>query len=204
MVTKKKDYDEVVGFGQSDFKALPKGGYVCRIIMAEEMMSGSGKPMIHVAFDIIEGDFTGYFMNLYHTRKKANTDPLKEVKYPFEGQMWIPVDDYEDPNKTSRKLKGFCTAVEDSGTAIWNANGVLDLKKIKDAEVGVVYQNVEREWNGETSWRALPWGFRSVETILSGDYYVPDDKPLPTTYNTGFEPTTSADSFSAAEDDIPF
>lgn len=204
MIKKNKDYNDTPAFGQSEFKALPKGGYICRIIMAEETKSSTGKPMLHIAFDIVEGDFKGYFMNLYQTRKKNNDDPLKEVKYPFEGQKWIMLNDYQDANKTSRQFKGFCTAIEDSGTEIWNLNGELDLDRVKGAEVGIIFQDVENEFNGKTSWRAQPWGFRSIESVASGDYFVPDDKPLPATYNSGFQPTTSADSFNAAEDDIPF
>lgn len=207
MIKKMSDYEQTSAFGQSDYKALPKGGYICRIIKAEEAVTApekGSKPMLHIAFDIVEGEYTGYFMTLFQARKKNNTDPLKEIKYPFEGQKWIMLNDYEDPKKTSKQFKGFCTAVEDSGTEIWNLNGELDLNRVKGAEVGVVFQNVESEYNGESRWRAQPWGFRSIESIASGDYFVPDDKPLSTTYNTGFEPTTSADSFRAAEDDIPF
>lgn len=206
MIKKLSDYDQTSGFGQSDFKALPKGGYICRIIMAEEKTTApekGSKPMVHIAFDITEGEYTGYFMNLFQSRKKKYADdPTKEVKYPFEGQAWIMVNDYKDPNKTSRKFKGFCTAVEESGTEIWGLDGSLDLGRLKGAEVGVIFQDVESEYNGNTSWRAIPWGFRSIESIASGDYFVPDDKPLPATYGTGFSDNT--DSFSAAEDDIPF
>ena len=204
MFKKKSDYNEVSGFGQSDFKALPKGGYICRLMLAEEAKSNTGKQMLHIAFDITEGEYTGYFMNLYQSRKKANTDPLKTVKYPFEGQAWIMVDDYEHPEKTSRQFKGFCTAVEDSGTEIWNLNGELDLNRLKDAEVGVIYQRVEEEYNGKVNWKTKWWTVRSIAAIATGDYFVPDDKPLAPTYGTGFAPQTSADSFNAAEDDIPF
>ena len=204
MIKKMSDYEQTSAFGQSEFKPLPKGGYICRIIKAEETQSSTGKQMLHIAFDIIEGDYTGYFMNLFQTRKKKNDDPLKEIKYPFEGQKWIMLHDYEDPKKTSRQFKGFCTAVEESGTEIWNLNGELDLERVKGAEVGIVFQNVESEYNGESYWRAQPWGFRSIESIAMGDYFIPDDKPLPATYNSGFQPATSADSFNAAEDDIPF
>lgn len=202
MIKKQSDYDQTSGFGQSEFKALPADGYICRLILAEEKTSRSGKPMLHIAFDIVEGDYKGYFMNLFQQRKKNATDPTREVKYPFEGQAWIPLQDYEDPNKTSRKFKGFCTAVENSGTEIWGLDGTLDLERVKSAEVGVIFQNTEQEYNGKTSWRALPWGFRSIESIATGDYFVPEDKPLPATYGTGF--TESADSFSAAQDSIPF
>lgn len=204
MIKKKQDYDTTSAFGQSEFKSLPKGGYICRLILAEETKNSSGKPLLHVAFDIIEGEYKNYFMDLFNARKRANIDPMKTVKYPFEGQAWIPIDDYENPNATSRKFKGFCTAVEDSGTEIWDLNGNLNLDLVKGAEVGVVFQNVEREYNGKTSWRTLPWGFRSIESIATNDYYVPDDKPLPDTHGTGFTSSTDVDSFNAASDDIPF
>lgn len=200
MIKKNSDYNEVSSFGASEFKRLPKGGYICRIILAEETKSKTGKDMLHVAFDIVEGDFTGYFMNLYQSRKKNN--PTSDVKYPFEGQKWIMVNDYEDPSKTSRQFKGFCTAVEDSGTEIWNLNGELDLNRVKGAEVGVVFQDVEQEYNGKTSWRAQPWAFRSIEAIASGDYFIPDDKPLPDTYGSGFAETN--DTFEAQLAQIPF
>lgn len=204
MIRKGSDYEQTSAFGQSEFKPLPKGGYICRIMMAEETISSTGRPMLHIAFDIVEGDYKGYFTNLYHTRKKNNTDPLREIKYPFEGQKWIMLNDYENPNKTSRQFKGFCTAVEDSGTEIWNLKGELDLERVKGAEVGIIFQNVENEFNDKVSWRAQPWAFRSIEAIASGDYFIPEDKPLPVTYKSGFQPTTDTDSFSAAEDDIPF
>ena len=200
MITKQKDYDETPSFGQSSFRPLPKGGYICRMIMAEEMQDKKGNPMVHVAFDIVEGDYKGYFMDLFQSRKKANTDPLREIKYPFEGQAWIPVFDYQDPNKTSKKFKGFCTAIEDSGTEIWNLNGQLLLDQVKQAEVGVIFQSQEEEYNGKTRWKSIPWGFRSIESIASGDYFVPEDKPLEDTYGTAFE----NDSFSAQQDSIPF
>lgn len=208
MIVKGNDYDSVSAFGQSDFKPLPSGGYICRLIMAEEMADKNGNPMLHIGFDIIEGEYKNYFMDLFQSRKKNNTDPLKEIKWPFAGQAWIPVNDYEDNSKTSRKFKGFCTAVEESGTEIWTPKGELNLNEVKSAEVGVIFQNVESEYNGKTRWEATPWGFRSIATVAGGDYFVPDDKPLKeiSTYGTGFVPTSagSADSFSAADDDIPF
>lgn len=205
---KSKNYDSVSAFGESEFKTLPSGGYVCRLMFAEEMTDKNGNPMLHVAWDIIDGEYKNYFMDTFHARKKAMADKpdAKEVKYPFEGQKWISILDYEDKTKESSRFKGFCSALENSGADIWMPNGELNLEEVGKAEVGVVYQNVEHEYNGKTYWRTEPWAFRSVETIESGDYYVPDDKPLPSvnTSGTAFAPSGSADSFSAAEDDIPF
>lgn len=205
---KSKNFDSVPGFGQSEFKSLPKGGYICRMMMAEEIQDKNGNPMLHIAWDIIEGEYKNYFMDTYNARKKANADKpnAKEVKWPFEGQKWIPILDNEDKTRESRQFKGFCTAVADSGTEIWTPKDELNLDEIKGAEVGVIFQMVEHEYNGKTYWRAEPWGFRSIEAVATGDFYQPEDKPLPSVNGkgTGFTSVGSADSFSAAEDDIPF
>ncbi len=198
-IKKSKGWDEVTPYGYGGgSQRLPKGGYVCRLIMAEETNDRNGCPMVHIGFDIIEGDYKNHFMDLFNARK-ANADDPKSVKYPFEGQAWIPVLDYEDKTKNNRKFKGFCTALEDSGNDIWTPDGELNLEIVKSAEVGVVFQDQESEYNGKTRWRAIPWGFRSIEAIATGDYFVPDDKPL-----ENKQTVSEVDSFSAAEDDIPF
>ncbi len=197
MITKNSDYDNTTAFGQSEFKSLPKGGYICKIFKVEEKTDKNGNPMIHFAFDIAEGEYKDYFKNLFHSRKKNSDEPLN-VKYPFEGQMWITTTDYEDKNKTSRKFKGFCTALEDSGTQVWNGNN-LDMNAINGAMIGIVYQNQEQEYKGKKSWRSVPWGCRSVDSIAEGDYFVPEDKPLP----KPIEPDP-LEGFAAVDEDIPF
>ena len=189
---KPNDYDSVrVG----DYKVLPAGGYICRILKAEETTSSTGKPMLKVAFDIADGDFSGYFMNLFNERKAYADDP-KEVKWPFNGTKWILFTDIE--GKTNRDFKSFCTALEDSGTEVWN-NDVLNVAAMKDALVGIFFRREEHEWNNVTNWRTTPWRFRSVPAIESGSYTVPEDKPL-----VKAAELENIDSFSAAEDDIPF
>lgn len=200
---KPSDYDSAKAFGQSDFKALPKGGYICRILQIEEKDDKNNRPMVHIAFDIIEGEYTGYFMNLYQSRKRNSDHPM-DVKFPFEGQMWIPIYDYEDPTKTASKFKGFCTALEGSGTQVWSPNNDFLMQNIKDAELGIVFQNQESEYNGKTSWRAVPWGCRSVESIESGDYYIPDDKPLPEKPQSNSFGTFEPNNFNATDDGLPF
>lgn len=198
-ITKKSDYNETTGFGDGGFKSLPKGGYVAKIFKAEVISDRNGSPMIHIAFDIVEGEYKGYFMALWKSRKDNAKDKFKEVKYPFEGQSWIGTTDYEDHNKTSRKFKGFCTAVEDSGTIIWNDNK-FNLKALEGAMVGVVYQNQEQEYNGKRYWRAVPWSFRNIDSIREGDYFVPDDKALQVK-----EETEPPEGFSRLqEDSVPF
>ena len=183
MIKKMGDYDQTEEHGIG-FKTLPSGGYVCKIIDAGEEVDKNGNPMIHIAFDIAEGEYTGYFHNLFQKRKEKNLSQTNPTKYPFEGQSWIQVTDFNDRTKTSPKFKGFCTSLEKSGTMVWMPNGQFDTPRLRGALVGVIYQNQEKEYEGKTSWRAVPWGFRDIEAIRSGDYFVPKDKELPKQNNS--------------------
>jgi hypothetical protein len=189
---KPKDYDDVKVGG--DFKILPADGYVCEILKAEETKSRAGKDMIKFIFDISEGDFAGYFKDMYDNWKASSDDP-KSVKWPFTGTKWILLLNNE--GQTNRDFKSFCTALEDSGTDVWK-NDTFDATALKGAKLGIIFRREEQEYNGATSWRTVPWGFRSVKAIEDGSFNVPEDKALPE------RTLTDADSFSAMEDDIPF
>ena len=188
---KPNDYDSVrVG----DYRILPAGGYVCRIMKAEETKSGTGKEMLKVAFDICDGEYTGYFMDQFNGRKAAAENP-KEVKWPFSGTKWILL--FNNEGNTNRDFKSFCTALEDSGTEVWKGD-TFDAKNLKDAQIGIIFRREEHEYNNARSWRTVPVGFRSVKTIEEGNFNVPEDKPLP-------EPVlTETDSFMALDEDLPF
>jgi hypothetical protein len=193
---KPKDYDNVkVG---SDFRVLPADGYICTILKAEETESRNGRPMLKVAFDIAEGDYKGYFKDQFDS-KKANADEPNSVKWPFSGTKWILFLNNE--GETNRDFKSFCTALEDSGTKVW-INDTFDANGLKGAKIGIIFRREEHEYQNATSWRTVPWGFRSVETIEKGTFNVPEDKALPGSISgTGF---AEVDTFSAAEDEIPF
>ena len=72
----------------------------------------------------------------------------------------------------------------------------------KGGSVFAIGKLEKNEYNGKTTWRAQPWGFRSIESIATGDYFVPDDKPLPETHGTGFAETN--DTFDSQLADLPF
>ena len=192
---KPKDYDEIKVGG---YTVLPADGYICEILKVEETKSRTDKDMLKVAFDIAEGDFKGYFRKLFDERKAAAELP-NEVKWPFNGTKWILLLNNE--GQTNRDFKSFCTALEDSGTDVWK-NDTFDANSLKGAKLGIIFRREEHEYNHTTSWRTVPWGFRSVETIEKGTFNIPGDKALP-----GFVSSvdlTEIDSFQAAEDDIPF
>lgn len=190
---KPKDYEEV---RLSEYRILPAGGYVCKILRAEETTSSTNKAMLKVAFDISEGDFAGYFKEMFDGWKASSDEP-KSVKWPFTGTKWILFLDNE--GKTNRDFKSFCTSLEDSGTEVW-VNDIFNLNALKNAEIGIIFRREEQEYHNERKWRTVPCWFRSADSIRGGDYTIPDDKPLAPKVST-YELT---DNFSAAEDDIPF
>ena len=188
---KPKDYDDVK-VGES--KILPAGGYVCKILKAEETESKTGKPMLKVYFDITEGEFEGYFKDMFQNWKSSSDDP-QSVKWPFTGTKWVLL--YNNEGKTNRDFKSFCTALEDSGTEVLR-NGALDANGLKGALIGIIFRREESEYMNERRWRTVPWGFRSVKTIEEGTFKVPEDKALPAPV------LTETDSFQALDEDLPF
>lgn len=201
---KPSDYDSV---SVGNFQTLPADGYVCRIIKAEETQSAKGQPMLKIAFDICDGEYSNYFTDLFNDRRASATDP-KAVKWPFNGTKWIMFLNNE--GKTNRDFKSFCTALEDSGTPAWTPDNTLNTDGFKGAEIGIIFRREEHEYEGKKSWRTVPWGFRSVEAIDNGNFFVPDDKPFkakPTTPFVSYNAIANmpnVDNFSAADDDIPF
>lgn len=188
---KPKDYDDVrVG----EPRILPADGYICKILNAEETESKSGKPMLKISFDIEEGEFKGYFKDLFKSWKDSSDDPAT-VKWPFTGTKWVMF--YNNEGKTNRDFKSLCTALEDSGTKVW-INDTFDANGLRGATLGMIFRREEHKYNNARSWRTVPVGFRSVKTIEEGNYNVPEDKPLP-------EPVlTETDSFAALDEDLPF
>ena len=190
-----KNYNDVQVGGE--FKVLPGGGYICRILSAKMGVNSDGLPMIEVAIDISDGEYAQYFHNLY--RSRMSNDP--NTKYPYNGVLRITAVDEE--GNTKKNFKSFVTSVEKSNDCELPRHDEAFLKALKDKTVGVLYQREEYLGNdGKTHWSTKPKWFRDVETIESGRFTVPEDVPLPDTYGTGF--SKSADSFNAAEDDIPF
>lgn len=188
---KPKDYDDIK-VGES--RILPAGGYVCRVLKAEETESKTGKPMLKVAFDIDEGNFAGYFSDMFKGWKASSDDP-QSVKWPFTGTKWILF--YNNEGATNRDFKAFCKSLEDSGTKVW-INDTFDVNGLKGAKLGIIFRREEHEYMNARSWRTVPIAFRSVKTVEGGNFTIPEDKPLP---ERSYELT---DDFSAAEEDIPF
>lgn len=131
---KKPDgYDEAEAYtGEYDGPGpLPAGLYICRIMQAVEEMK-NGKRFLTIGFDIVEGDYAGYYKAAYNMDTKA--DKKWRGKY----------SQYMD-GKGTPYLKGMITSIERSNPGFafkWGENAENTLKGKK---FGAVMRREEYE-----------------------------------------------------------
>lgn len=62
---KPANYDQVEAKRGGEFEKLPAGGYVLKVVNANEMISQkTNRPMLEIILDIAEGEFTDHFKKL--------------------------------------------------------------------------------------------------------------------------------------------
>lgn len=195
-----KNYEKTQTF--SSRPALPEGGYVCKILNAEEKAYKSSKGEFHkleVSFDIIEGEHKGFFAADYHSQQN------EDKKWKGVLRMSVPTDDGSDlDEKIKSAFKTNITAIEESNDGYhwdWNEAG------LKGLVIGCLFQLQEWEWEGRSGWKAQPYGFADAEKIRSGDFKVP--KPRPLKGKASSAPATNNNSLAdfeeiIADSDLPF
>lgn len=166
---------------------LPAGGYVARILKAEEVTYDYGSRLI-ISFDIEEGEHKGHFANNY----KAQNGEDKRWKGVL--RQSIPKDDGSEKDGWSkRSFNNLIWAIEDSNPGYhWDWNEVA----LKGKLIGVLFRNKEWEMNGKTGWTTECSSTTSVENIRAGKFRVPADKPLANKSATNsfeFTPVSTAD-----------
>lgn len=167
MIERPSNWNEVREF--SERRELELGAYVCKIKQAAVQGNEKGAQLC-VVFDITEGDYTGF----YAADFAANTREDKKWKGVL--RLFLPRNDGSEKDEwTKSTLKGFCTAVEKSNPGYqWN----WDEASLKGKNIGILFRNEEWAYNGKTGWAVRPFRALSVDTVRSGDYKIPDDKPL--------------------------
>lgn len=185
-------------------RKLPAGGYICKIMNAKvENAKSSGLPMVVIQFDICEGEYNNFF------HEKYSNDLKFRPTAKYQGIARIPAVDAE--GNARRGFNGFCGAIEKSNDIKLPLEDVAFLNALKNAYVGIVFGREEVEFDdGRTAMVTKPKFYRSTQAIESGDYETPKDELLSRS-DYGSEPQDSVpsflegvDSFSSAEDDIPF
>lgn len=197
-------YEEAQTMGE--YTPVELGGHYATVLQVTETQSSTGKDMIVVLFDFDKTDKQpGIF------RKQFDGDDREGKKWPYAGTMYIMVQDYNDSSKTSRSFKTFCTCVEKSNNYTVTWGGTEWAKQFKGKKIGVVYGEVENEYNGEIRMRRNPRWFCAWDKVAEAR--IPDPK-----YLNGVSPasqtqaapaaTASPDGFlnvpEGADDEIPF
>lgn len=191
------DYNETQAI--IDAQKIPAGGYMAVIKKAEvkEYLSKNGNyEKLEISFDITEGEYKDYYADNY----RAQLDENKKWKGVL--RLSVPSDDGSDSDAfCKRKFKTNILAVEDSNIGYhWD----WDERKLKGKAVGVLLQNKEWEFKGNTGWSAQPYGFVDAEKIKSGKFKVPKDKPLKNSNSAPTVTKKTTDFEEIDDDDLPF
>lgn len=201
---KPNGFDEAKEFG--NFTPIDLGGHYATIKQVTETTSSTGKPMVVVLFDFCSPDKqVGYFADQF---QKSNKE---DKKWPYAGSVYLMVYDWSDPNKTSKNFKTFCTSYEHSNNTTISWGGNAWAQQFKGKRIGVVFGEVENEYDGKISMRRNPRWFCSWDNVKTAN--IPNPK-----YLNGQGPATppadqqsvqaSVDSFvnveDNLEDEIPF
>lgn len=194
-MNKPSGYDEVqVGGG---FTPVDLGGHYCQIKQVAERKSSTGKDMIVVVFDFVKPDAQeGYFMEQF------KNDVREDKKWPFAGSKYIMVNDYQEPSKTSRQFKSFCTCVENSNSYQIQWGGNDWAAQFKGKKIGAVYGEEEHEYDGRVSKRRLVRYFCSLDAVK--DAKIPEAKLLKNVSRPAANDSSFINIPEGTEEEIPF
>lgn len=183
---KPQGYDEAKAL-TGEYETLEPGGYICKIVSAKEEKSKSGKKMLVIALDILEGDKKDFYRN------KFNEDTRAEKKWPA-GAIYRQM---MEGKKAVGFLKGVITSLEASNNGFkWDWNE----EKLKNLKCGAIFGEEEYEkLDGSVGITTKVQFIRTVQAIQEGKFKVPELKKLP-------QKGEAFDSFGtvASDDDLPF
>ena len=171
MIKQPSNWNEVREFTENE--KLPLDAYVCKVIRAE--VQGE---QLCIAFDINEGAQAGFYKRAFAADNRA------DKKWKGVLRLWLPKDDGSERDEwTKSTLKGMVTAFEKSNPGYkWNWNE----QTLAGRMIGIMMRNEEWEYDGKTGWTVRPFRAISVDTVRSGDYTLPKDKPLKKKESSGY------------------
>lgn len=155
---KPNGYDEARE--QGSFTPIELGGHYAVIKQVSETQSKSGQNMVVVLFDFTAPDKqAGYHQMAF------NGDDRDQKKWPFNGTKWIMTQDWNDPSKTNRAFKTFCSCYEKSNNCSITWGGANWAAQFKGKRIGIVYGEEEQEYDGRISMRHVPKWFCSWDAV---------------------------------------
>ena len=178
------------------FDVLPAGGYIAKIIEVDDReWAGHSEPAHLIHMDIAEGEH----MAIYQ-KNNQGADKARWLSY------WFAEPSQGSPDWLLSKVGGIQTSLAESND---NVN-LSDPHSWKGKYVGVVVGDEEYESNSGTVYtRPYVNYICSTGRIRKGEnqpggYKIPKLKTLAPSAPKPLSPADVPDSFSAAEDDIPF
>jgi hypothetical protein len=183
---KPKGYDEAVAMIPGEGRQLPPGGYIGKIVYAEEATSNNGNEMVVLDVDIAEGEYTNFFRDKYDMRMT-------------DGQPWgAKVRQVKSDDKPGF-FKGFTEAIEQSNPSFKFPFDPRPLSELRGKKIGLVFGRDEFLTNdGEYKWATRVRGVRSVDAIRKG-VKTPEDKPMQRPQGRG-----AGTRMTPSDEDLPF
>lgn len=169
---------------------LPSGGYVLKILDAEEVNYQWGS-VLKISFDIAEGEQKDFYKKDYRSQQEPK-------KWKGTRQLTIPADGDEDRNKDYFANQIACIEASNPGYEF-----DFDEKKLKGKLVGAVFAEKEYEFDGKHGFFVTCRGFRTVDAIRGGKFKVPDRLLLKKISGSSVEGFYPMDN-SADDEDSPF
>jgi hypothetical protein len=168
---------------QQEFKQLPKGNYVCKVMNVEETTYKSGKRGLKISFDIAEGEYKDFYTKQYQEStkedKKWSYDAVYYLSIPFDGCESYIIDGWDT----------FWANIEDSNNGyIWNG----DEKALVGKVFGGCFRIEQSEApNGQIYDHTKLAGTRIAQDIRDGKVtWTPKDKLIeasaPASSDNGF------------------
>ena len=170
-----------------DYQSPTPGGYVCQIVKVEDIpldqSTGKGN-YLRIHFDIVEGDFAGYYAGL-------------RERFPESTTIGSYIRSYKE--KALGMFKRFCSAVSKSnGDYVFDAKTNSDEQSLVGKKIGLVFGEEEYYSNsGEKKIRPYVVREYTLEDIAAGKFKVPELKKLK-------EDNDFTAPAASAADNIPF
>lgn len=152
-------------------KRLPAGGYVARIKSVENVPA---REYLKIEFDVTEGDFAGYYADLYERAHFWGGSFIRSYKASAAGFFRGFLDDISASN---------------NGVDLVKENGEIDERQLIGKALGVILGAEEYEGNdGTIKTRLKVRAVVPVDRIRNNDFTVPELKRL-----SGSAPVTAAE-----------
>lgn len=190
-------YENAQAMNAGERESIEPGGYICRIIGAEERLSKNNKKMLVIYFDIAEGEKADFYKRRFEEDRNANTDVTKVVNWKGVYRQML------EGEKAINYLKGLMDTLKESNPGFeWD----WDERKLAGLKFGGLFgrEEYEKQDGTGTTFATKLRFIRTVDFIVKGNYEVPADRLLQRTENPFATNNNPFGNTADNEDTLPF